>query len=142
MVQDLVRLLDNVLKFFIRYAPEELEKAKYSAYMERSVGLGAMGFHGYLQSKGIAWESWQAASENYQMFKKIKEQALESTYKLAEERGCAPDFAGWLEIVTEEGKTLQLKESQKVLAKRGGVDITMLVSELQEGDEIVSMQSM
>ena len=94
MVQDLVRLLDNVLKFFIRNAPEELEKAKFSAYMERSIGLGAMGFHGYLQNKGIAWESWQAASENYQMFKKIKENALESTHELAKERGEAPDMAG------------------------------------------------
>jgi ribonucleoside-diphosphate reductase alpha chain len=94
MVQDLVRLLDNVLKFFIRHAPEELEKAKYSAYMERSIGLGAMGFHGYLQNKGIAWESWQAASENYQMFKKIKADALESTHELATERGEAPDMAG------------------------------------------------
>ena len=94
MVQDLVRLLDNVLKFFIRNAPEELEKAKFSAYMERSIGLGAMGFHGYLQNKGIAWESWQAASENYQMFKKIKEDALESTHELAKERGEAPDMAG------------------------------------------------
>jgi ribonucleoside-diphosphate reductase alpha chain len=94
MVQDLVRLLDNVLKFFIRNAPEELEKAKFSAYMERSIGLGAMGFHGYLQNKGIAWESWQAASENYQIFKKIKEDALESTHELAKERGEAPDMAG------------------------------------------------
>ena len=94
MVSDLVRLLDNVLKFFIRHAPEELEKAKFSAYMERSIGLGAMGFHGYLQNKGIAWESWQAASENYQMFKKIKEDAVESTHELAKERGEAPDMAG------------------------------------------------
>ncbi|MDB4726152.1 ribonucleoside-diphosphate reductase subunit alpha [bacterium] len=94
MVQDLVRLLDNVLKFFIRHAPEELEKAKYSAYMERSVGLGAMGFHGYLQSKDIAWESWQAASENYQIFKRIKEDALKSTHELGAERGECPDMAG------------------------------------------------
>jgi ribonucleoside-diphosphate reductase alpha chain len=94
MVQDLVRLLDNVLKFFIRYAPEELEKAKFSAYMERSIGLGAMGFHGYLQSKGIAWESQNAIRENYRMFKRIKEQAVESTEQLAKERGEAPDMAG------------------------------------------------
>jgi len=64
MVGDLVRFLDNVLQYFIDNAPEELSKAVYSAYRERSIGLGAMGFHGYLQSKGIAWESWQAASEN------------------------------------------------------------------------------
>ena len=94
MVQDLVRLLDNVLKFFIRHAPEEIEKAKYSAYMERSIGLGAMGFHGYLQNKGIAWESRQATGQNYQMFKRIKEAALESTYELGKERGECPDMAG------------------------------------------------
>jgi len=94
MVQDLVRLLDNVIKFFIRHAPEELEKAKYSAYMERSLGLGAMGFHGLLQSKGIAWESWQAASLNYQIFKDIKAEAVLSTIDLANERGEAPDMAG------------------------------------------------
>ena len=94
MVQDLVRLLDNVLKFFIRHAPEELEKAKYSAYMERSIGLGAMGFHGYLQDRGISWESWQATSENYKIFKQIKVDAVQSTCDLAKERGEAPDMAG------------------------------------------------
>jgi ribonucleoside-diphosphate reductase alpha chain len=94
MVGDLVRLLDNVLKFFIRHAPDELQKAKYSAYMERSIGLGAMGFHGYLQSQGIAWESWQATSANYRMFKKIKEDAVNETIRLGRERGECPDMAG------------------------------------------------
>jgi ribonucleoside-diphosphate reductase alpha chain len=94
MVGDLIRFLDNVLQFFIDNAPEELSKAVYSAYRERSVGLGAMGWHGYLQSKGIAWESWQAASENYTIFKQIKEQALEATYQLATERGECPDGSG------------------------------------------------
>jgi ribonucleoside-diphosphate reductase alpha chain len=94
MVGDLIRFLDNVLQFFIDHAPEELSKAVYSAYRERSVGLGAMGFHGYLQSKGIAWESWQAASENYQIFQDIKQQAQYSTYQLAIERGECPDGRG------------------------------------------------
>lgn len=94
MVGDLIRFLDNVLQFFIDNAPEELSKAVYSAYRERSVGLGAMGFHGYLQSKGIAWESWQAASENYQIFQDIKQQAQYSTYQLAIERGECPDGRG------------------------------------------------
>jgi ribonucleoside-diphosphate reductase alpha chain len=94
MVADLIRFLDNVLQFFIDNAPEELGKAVYSAYRERSVGLGAMGFHGYLQSKGIAWESWQAASENYVIFKDIKEQATDATYQLATERGECPDGSG------------------------------------------------
>lgn len=94
IVYDLIKLLDNVLKFFIRHAPKELEKAKYSAYMERSLGLGAMGFHGYLQSKNIEWESWQASSINHKIFKQIKEQALESTKELAKERGECPDMKG------------------------------------------------
>ena len=94
MVGDLIRFLDNVLQFFIDNAPEELSKAVYSAYRERSVGLGAMGFHGYLQSKGIAWESWQAASENYKLFQDIKQQAQYSTYQLAIERGECPDGRG------------------------------------------------
>jgi len=94
MVADLIRFLDNVLQFFIDNAPEELGKAVYSAYRERSVGLGAMGFHGYLQSKSIAWESWQAASENFTIFKQIKEQASEATYQLATERGECPDGSG------------------------------------------------
>jgi ribonucleoside-diphosphate reductase alpha chain len=94
MVGDLIRLLDNVLQYFIDNAPEELGKAVYSAYRERSIGLGAMGFHGYLQGKGIAWESWQAASENYGIFKEIKSQAKEATYALATERGECPDGEG------------------------------------------------
>ena len=95
MVGDLIRFLDNVIQYFIDNAPEALGKAVYSAYRERSVGLGAMGFHGYLQSKGIAWESWQAASENYAIFKDIKQQASYSTYQLAVERGECPDGVGY-----------------------------------------------
>ena len=95
MVADLVTFLDNVLEEFIVHAPEELDKARYSAYRERSIGIGAMGFHGYLQSKSIAWESWEATSANYTMFKYIKSQAQAQTYKLAEERGECPDGKGY-----------------------------------------------
>lgn len=94
MVKDLVRFLDNVLDYFIEHAPSELAKAVYSAQRERSIGLGAMGFHSYLQSKMLAWDDWRSASENYQMFKKIKEDAVESSMELARERGEAPDMEG------------------------------------------------
>jgi len=101
MVRDLVRFLDNVLQFFIDNAPDELGKAKFSAERERSIGLGAMGFHGYLQSKGIPWEGeyngqkdFRPTSENYQMFKRIKEEAVAESKQLAKERGEAPDMAG------------------------------------------------
>lgn len=94
MVADLTTFLDNVLTEFIVHAPEELDKARFSAYSERSIGIGAMGFHGFLQSKGIAWESWEATSANYSMFKRIKAQAQTQTQKLAEERGECPDGVG------------------------------------------------
>jgi ribonucleoside-diphosphate reductase alpha chain len=94
MVKDLVRFLDNVLDYFIEHAPRELGKAVHSATQERSIGLGAMGFHSYLQSKMLAWDDWRSASENYQMFKKIKADAVDSSRELAVERGEAPDMAG------------------------------------------------
>ena len=94
MVADLVRFLDNVLTFFIDHAPSELEKAKYSAQRERSIGLGAMGFHGYLQSRGIAWESLTAQILNTTMFADIKDEAVRATRALANHYGEAPDMAG------------------------------------------------
>ena len=94
MVRDVIRFLDNVLQYFIDNAPEELGKAKFSAERERSLGLGAMGFHGYLQSHGIPWKGIQATGVNYQMFKYIKNEAVKESMELARERGEAPDMEG------------------------------------------------
>ena len=93
-IPDLIRMLDNVLQYFIDNAPEQLYKAIYSATRERSIGLGAMGFHSYLQSKGVAFESAIAKSINNAIFKNIKEQAVEETTRLAIERGSCPDAKG------------------------------------------------
>lgn len=93
-IPDLIRFLDNVLQYFIDYAPEELFRARFSANNERSLGLGAMGFHAYLQSKGIPFESVLAKSLNLKIFKKIKEQAVEESKILAIKRGEAPDMEG------------------------------------------------
>ena len=94
MVGDLVRLLDNVLEFFIRNAPRELSKAIYSAKRERSIGLGAMGWHGYLQRNGIAWEGISAKLTNRRVFADINAQAVAESLRLGEERGEAPDMKG------------------------------------------------
>jgi len=94
MVADLVRFLDNVLQYFIDHAPEELGKAKYSASRERSLGLGAMGFHGLLQKKGMAWDWFSAQSLNMRIFKEIKDEAVAESMELARERGEAPDMEG------------------------------------------------
>lgn len=93
-IPDLVRFLDNALSYFIDNAPENVFRAKFSAANERSIGLGAMGFHAYLQSKGIPFESALAKAMNLKIFRKIKEQAVEESERLAIKRGEAPDMEG------------------------------------------------
>ncbi len=93
LVCDLITMLDNVLTCFIADAPREhMRKSINSAAMERSLGLGAMGFHAYLQKKNIPWESALAVGHNKKMFKLIKEQAVEATKALADVR--TPYFDG------------------------------------------------
>jgi len=94
-IGDLIELLDNVLQFFIDNAPDELEKTRYSAIRERSLGLGAMGFHDYLMQHSIPFESSLAISVNKRMFNLIKSQAVEKTKELATTRGEAPDAEGY-----------------------------------------------
>ena len=86
--------LDNVLQAFIDNAPKEIKKAKISALRERSLGLGAMGFHGYLQKYNTPFESPVAKSLNNRIFKHIKNEALLETKLLAKERGTPGDLFG------------------------------------------------
>jgi ribonucleoside-diphosphate reductase alpha chain len=94
LVCDLITMLDNVITSFVKEAPKELFRATNSAFLERSLGLGAMGFHSYLQKKNIPWESALATGQNLKMFKTIKEQAVEATTALADTRGEYPDGKG------------------------------------------------
>ena len=93
-IPDLVRMLDNVLTHFIANAPDELQKARFSAEKERSIGLGAMGFHAYLQRHNIPFESAMAKGRNMAMFWHIKSAAETASRTLAVERGEAPDAKG------------------------------------------------
>ena len=90
-IPDLIRMLDNVITHFCDTAPPELEKAVNSAKSERSLGLGAMGFHAYLQRHNVPFESAMAKGRNIKMFKHIKGEALNATRQLAKERGSCPD---------------------------------------------------
>ncbi|HUL82500.1 MAG TPA: ribonucleoside-diphosphate reductase subunit alpha [Gammaproteobacteria bacterium] len=92
-VEDLLRFLDNVLEEFIATAPASMAHAKYSAERERSVGLGAMGFHSFLQAHGIPFESALAKSWNMKMFKHLRAAADDASHVLARERGACPDAA-------------------------------------------------
>ncbi len=93
-IGDLVEMLDNVLDVFLKKAPDVLHKAKNSARSERSIGLGAMGFHLYLQKNGIPFEGVMASSANRRIFNHIKTAALSHSQTLAAFRGEAPDMRG------------------------------------------------
>jgi len=93
-LRDVAEMLDNVLSYFIERAPREIARAKYSASRERSIGIGALGFHAYLQKKGLPWESALAVSSNQRMFSHISNQLMEANLALGAERGEAPDAAG------------------------------------------------
>jgi len=95
IVQDLIEYLDNVLQYFVENAPDSLSRAKYSAYRERSLGLGAMGFHSYLQSKNVPFESVMAKSINTKIFKEVKTRAKQKTIDLANKKGECPDASGF-----------------------------------------------
>ncbi len=90
-IEDVFRFLDNVLQTYIDSAPEQMNKAKYSAHRERAVGLGLMGLHSFFQSKGVAFESVTAKSINIKMFRHIREQANLASTRLADERGSCLD---------------------------------------------------
>ena len=91
LIEDVMRFLDNVLQDFIDRAPEGMERARYSAMRERSVGLGVMGFHSFLQSQDVPFEGVVAKVWNRRMFKHIRAQADTASRMLAEERGACPD---------------------------------------------------
>jgi ribonucleoside-diphosphate reductase alpha chain len=93
-LRDTAEMLDNVLQYFIDNAPDVISRAKFSAERERSIGIGALGFHAYLQRNSLAWESALATSANNRMFKHIREGLDEANLQLGKERGEALDCVG------------------------------------------------
>ena len=94
MIRDLIRFLDNVLQFFIENAGDEISRARYSAIQERSLGLGAMGWHSYLHKNRIPFESELAREHNDKIFSYIKDESVLETKLLAKEKGESPDMMG------------------------------------------------
>ena len=93
-LRDVAEMLDNVLQYFIDNAPTTVERARFSAIRERSIGIGALGYHAYLQRCGIPFESPMAVGKNKQIFKHIREQLNEANQQLGKLRGEAPDAVG------------------------------------------------
>jgi ribonucleoside-diphosphate reductase alpha chain len=114
-IQDIMEMLDNVLTHFINTAPDSISRARYSAMRERSVGLGALGFHAYLQSKDIPFDSVMAKVYNRSIFKGIKEDCAKADKYLMElrgacadaaERGVARRFSHWTAIAPNASSSL------------------------------------
>jgi ribonucleoside-diphosphate reductase alpha chain len=93
-LNDVAEMLDNVLQYFIDNAPSTIERARYSAIRERSIGVGALGFHAYLQRKGVAFEGVMGKVLNNQIFKHIRKGLDDANQSLGQIRGPAPDAAG------------------------------------------------
>ena len=93
-LRDIAEMLDNVLQYFIDHAPSPIHRAKYSAQRERSIGVGALGFHAFLQRHNVPWESAQATGLNAKIFKHIRGKLDEANHELGRLRGEAPDAQG------------------------------------------------
>lgn len=92
---DILEMLDNVIEYFIENAPDEISRAKFSAYRERSVGVGALGYHAYLQKNNIVFEGALAKSTNMRIFKHIRSELDKANEELALKRGACPDAADY-----------------------------------------------
>lgn len=93
-LRDVAEMLDNVLQYFIDNAPKTIARAKFSAMRERSIGIGALGWHAYLQKNMLPWESALAVSANHRIFKHMRKKLDEANLELGTERGEAPDAMG------------------------------------------------
>ena len=93
-LRDVAEMLDNVLQYFIDNAPDAVSRAKYSATQERSIGIGALGYHAYLQKHMLPWESPEARSANVEIFRHIRKSLDEANLELGKLRGEAPDAIG------------------------------------------------
>lgn len=114
-VRDVMEFLDNVLEYFITHAPKGLEKAVESARRERDIGIGALGFHAYLQKKNVPIESVSAKSINYTVFSHIAKRCAKGDARLCQERGACPDaleagvsrrFSHWMAVAPNASSSL------------------------------------
>jgi len=136
-LRDVAEMLDNVLQYFIDNASDNISRAKFSAMRERSIGIGALGFHAYLQSKNIAFESAIAKSINLQTFKHIRSKLNEANLQLGSERGEAPDAQSIIRFEDDSGNFVDYNSSDFVNIIRNGEEMSVRACSVLEGDDLV-----
>lgn len=143
-LKDVAEMLDNVLEYFIRNAPDTISRAKYSALRERSIGIGELGFHAYLQKKGVPFESVVAKSINNRISKHIESKLNEANYELGILRGEAPDIQSIVVVTADSGWTsdcigdIDFESSALVSITRDGEEMSVRGFALVEGDVLKS----
>jgi ribonucleoside-diphosphate reductase alpha chain len=135
-LRDVAEMLDNVLQYFIDNAPKEIKRAKYSAMRERSIGIGALGWHALLQQKNIPWESSMAVGLNKTIFSQVRGKLDEANKQLGSERGEAPDAQSEILFEDDSGNSISVKSSDFVTVVRGGEEMSIRACAVLEGDDL------
>jgi ribonucleoside-diphosphate reductase alpha chain len=133
---DIAEMLDNVLQYFIDNAPSTIKRAKYSAMRERSIGIGALGWHALLQKKSVPWESSMAVGLNKQIFAHVRGKLDEANKKLGLERGEAPDVQSKILFEDDAGNTVEFGSSDTVTVIRNGETMLVRACAVIEGDDL------
>ena len=134
---DIAEMLDNVLQYFIDNAPDTISRARYSANRERSIGIGALGWHALLQKKNLPWESALATGLNKQIFSHVRGKLDNANQELGKTRGEAPDVQSEIILEDETGNVKKMNSSDIVKVLRKNQEISIRVFEIIEGDEII-----
>jgi len=135
-LKDVAEMLDNVLQYFIDHAPKTIKRAIYSAKRERSIGIGALGWHAYLQKNNLPWESPQAVGRNKNIFANIRKQLDAANTELGSERGEAPDAQSEILFQDDSGNSISIKSSDFVTVVRGGEEMSIRACAVLEGDDL------
>lgn len=135
-LRDVAEMLDNVLQYFIDNAPATIERARFSALRERSIGIGALGWHALLQRKMIPWESSLAVGLNKSIFKYVREKLDEANKLLGLERGEAPDAQSKILFEDDAGNSVEFNSSDTVTVVRNGETMLIRACAVLEGDDL------
>lgn len=135
-LKDVAEMLDNVLQFFIDNAPKEIKRAKNSAMKERSIGIGALGWHAYLQRKNIPWESSMAVGLNKSIFENVRGKLDDANKQLGLERGEAPDIQSKILFECDDGNIVEFNSSDIVAVVRNGETTLVRACAVVEGDDL------
>jgi ribonucleotide reductase alpha subunit len=137
-LRDIAEMLDNALEYFIDNAPDQIARAKFSAMRERSIGIGALGWHALLQKNNLPWESPMAIGLNKTVFKNMQIKLNKANLELGIERGEAPDASADIKFEIENGQDIGINSSTKVtVSNPDGMRQNVHAFQVTAGQELI-----